>query len=187
MKRIVFKLGVADSRAVKRVLEFEKNGTAEFVEVPASERSISIDAYDGEEIDWATFYDVAEDGSQSRSLTVFQKYIVSEFPPLAVGSCIFSDVVDVDPAPEVAVETTPVVTSEPVPVVDETVTEVTEATTAEPEPETAVEPVSEAESIRNYLRENPSASNAKVVEDLAYQGIQVTSSQVTKGRKQVSG
>ena len=50
-----------------------------------------------------------------------------------------------------------------------------------------VSPVSEAESIRNYLTENPKASNKEVVEALGLLGIEINSSQVSTQRKRLAG
>lgn len=50
------------------------------------------------------------------------------------------------------------------------------------EPE-ADEPVSEAQAIRDYLTANPEATNKTVVEALAVDGIEISSSQVTRQRK----
>ena len=46
-----------------------------------------------------------------------------------------------------------------------------------------VEPVSEAQAIRDYLTEHPEAVNKAVVEALAARGIEISSSQVTRQRK----
>lgn len=45
------------------------------------------------------------------------------------------------------------------------------------------EPVSEAQAIRDYLTVNPNATNKAVVEALAEKGIEISSSQVTRQRK----
>ena len=46
-----------------------------------------------------------------------------------------------------------------------------------------VEPISEAQAIRDYLTEHPEAANKAVVEALAARGIEISSSQVTRQRK----
>jgi len=46
-----------------------------------------------------------------------------------------------------------------------------------------VEPISEAQAIRDYLTEHPKVANKTVVKALAVRGIEISSSQVTRQRK----
>jgi hypothetical protein len=68
----------------------------------------------------------------------------------------------------------------------ETIPQDTIEETIEPEPASEVPVKSEAESIRDYLAANPGIPNAKVVENLAADGVKVTSSQVSRERKKLA-
>jgi hypothetical protein len=57
---------------------------------------------------------------------------------------------------------------------------------SEQESETEEKPKSEAEQIREYLTANPDADNKTVIEELAKAGTDITSSQVTRQRKNLS-
>jgi len=49
-----------------------------------------------------------------------------------------------------------------------------------------VEPISEAQAIRDYLAQHPEARNVDVVKALAEQGIKISSSQVSRQKKNLA-
>lgn len=226
MKRLVFKLGDAHEHASIRVLQYVLDGFEDEIVVPASAREIMMDVAEGSTIEDAYFYDRADDGSESRHVHVFRKYVVSERPPLLGGSCLFDKVSSIatPELPEVKTEVMDALEKlDPVqlndaeeskdeasessetkqPEVDKeesTVGTITEEIKSQPEPEAKAgeastdsevseedaKPVSEAEHIRNYLRDNPDADNKAVIAALGEQGIEVNSTQVSRARKQVA-
>lgn len=197
MKKLVFRLGEADPRATRRVLEYDLDGEPNFVEVDATDNKIEVMVEEGVTISDVMFYDKDDDGCESRPLEVLGAYVVSDKTPLLTASCLFDRVVDVPPSevPQPIVDMEEDELKAPVPDVfpptkPEAVESTEESIAAEENTLPATEPtkaVSEAESIRQHLKANPEADNAAVIAALAEQGIEVNSTQVNRARKQVAG
>ena len=234
MRKLIFRLGMADKQAIRRVLEGTRNGEAFEVEVAATASSISLDCIDGDLVEDVRFYDEAENGGRSVVRTVLSAYKVGPEQPLVGGTCVFERSVevpqedpvivisDVDPTsaePEgsqasegeqpsadaegpatdaageelsVAEETESDDTGVSEAAVDEQLQpeepteEIVEAELVE-EPAVVEEqkPKTDADHIRDYLTANPNAENKEVIAALKEQGVNVSSSQVSRAKKQL--
>jgi hypothetical protein len=97
VRKVVLRLGQADPRTVRRVLTYSVNDGVEFEIVsPPDAKEVEIPARDGDTIDYVEFVDVAEDGSCSKVMSPFGRYVVSDKPPMLSATCLFSRTYQVD-------------------------------------------------------------------------------------------
>lgn len=217
MKRLKFRLGPADARTKVRCIDYIVDGKIRTESVPAPAREIALELEDGTKIEDATFYDMDAKGNRSVRRNLMGSHIVGPDHPLIAGSCVYEGQEDVDPEPETGEQdpvedptgdeetesTTEETNSESE--ADESKTPVDEEKSAEksedeeggdqdaeggePEDESDSPQKSEAQSIRDFLNDNPEGlevANRDVIAALDKQGIKVTSSQVTRQKKKLA-